>query len=76
MGTSFLRGGKATSLQKELSYTSSRPVELHAWRSAKFPCIEILKYCLLYGYRVFPGGKVRPGRAADRSHTSSAAVME
>jgi len=32
---------------------------------------------LLYNrYRVFPGGKVRPGRAADHSPTSSAAVME
>ena len=32
---------------------------------------------LLYnGYRVFPGGKVRPGRAADHSAPSSAAVME
>ena len=32
---------------------------------------------LLYnGYQVFPGGKVRPGRAADHSPTSSAAVME
>ena len=32
---------------------------------------------LLYnGYRVFPGGKVRPGRAADYSSLSSAAVME
>ena len=32
---------------------------------------------LLYnGYRVFPGGKVRPGRAADHSPPSSAAVME
>jgi len=28
------------------------------------------------GYRVFPGGKMRPGRAADHSPTSSAAVME
>ena len=28
------------------------------------------------GYRVFPGGKVRPGRAADHSQLSSAAVME
>jgi len=27
-------------------------------------------------YRVFPGGKVRPGRAAEHSHPSSAAVME
>jgi hypothetical protein len=34
-------------------------------------------HSLLYdGYRVFPRGKVRPGRAADRSPTSSAAVME
>ena len=32
---------------------------------------------LLYnGYRVFPGGKVRPGRAAEHSPPSSAAVME
>ena len=32
---------------------------------------------LLYnGYRVFPGGKVRPGRAADHSPPSSAAVIE
>jgi hypothetical protein len=32
---------------------------------------------LLYnGYRVFPGGKVRPGRAADHSPPSSAEVME
>jgi len=27
-------------------------------------------------YRVFPGGKVRPRRAADHSPPSSAAVME
>jgi hypothetical protein len=32
---------------------------------------------LLYnGYRVFPGSKVRPGRAADHSTPSSAEVME
>jgi len=32
---------------------------------------------LLYnGYRVFPGGKVRLGRAAGHSPPSSAAVME
>ena len=32
---------------------------------------------LLYnGYRVFPGGKVRPGRAADHPPPSSAAIME
>ena len=32
---------------------------------------------LLYnGYRVLPGGKVWPGRAADHSPPSSAAVME
>ena len=34
-------------------------------------------HSLLYnGYRVFPGGKERPGRAADHSPPSSAAVME
>jgi len=32
---------------------------------------------LLYnGYRVFPGGKLRPGRAADHSPPSTATVME
>jgi len=32
---------------------------------------------LLYnGYWIFPGGKVRPGRAADHSLPFSAAVME
>jgi hypothetical protein len=32
---------------------------------------------LLYnGYRVFPGGEVRPGRAADHSPPSSATVVE
>ena len=32
---------------------------------------------LLYnGYRVFPGSKVRPGRAADHSPLSSVVVME
>jgi len=32
---------------------------------------------LLYnGFRVFPGGKVRPGRAADHSRLSSEAVVE
>jgi hypothetical protein len=32
---------------------------------------------LLYnGYRVFPGGKVRPGRAADHSPPCSAVVVE
>jgi hypothetical protein len=32
---------------------------------------------LLYnGYRVIPGGKVRPGRAADHSPPSSAEVLE
>ena len=28
------------------------------------------------GYRFFPGGKVRPGRATDNSPPSNAAVME
>jgi len=32
---------------------------------------------LLYnGYRVFPGGKVQPGRAADHSPPSSVTVIE
>ena len=34
-------------------------------------------HSLLYnGYRLFPRDKVRPGRAADHSPPSSAAVME
>ena len=28
------------------------------------------------GYGLFPGGKVRPGRGADHSPSSSAAVIE
>ena len=49
-------------------------------------CGDIFRTCpdrpwgppsLLYnGYRLFPGGKLRPERAADHSPTSSAAVME
>jgi hypothetical protein len=31
-------------------------------------------WCLYNGYRVFPGGKVRPGRDADPSPPSSAEV--
>jgi len=31
---------------------------------------------LINGYRVFPGGKVRPGRTADHSPPSNAVVME
>jgi hypothetical protein len=34
-------------------------------------------HSLLYiGYRVLPGGKMRPGRAADQSPPSSAEVLE
>ena len=48
--------------------------------------VEIFRTCpdrpwgppsLLYNwYRVFPGGKERPGRDADPSHLSSAVVMK
>ena len=31
-------------------------------------------YCIVYGYRVFPRGKVRPGRDADPLLPSSAEV--
>ena len=42
-----------------------------------YPCGR-LKQCfsLPNGYRVFPGGKVQPGRATDHSPPSSVAVME
>jgi hypothetical protein len=44
VGTGLLRGGKAPSLKKEWSYSSSPPVELHACCSAKFTCcIELLE---------------------------------
>ena len=40
-------------------------------------CLQIMTLLTtINGYRVFPGGKVRPGRAADHSPPSSAAVME
>jgi len=39
--------------------------------------IIIIIIIIIYNeYRVFPGGKVRLGRAADHSPTSSVAVME
>jgi hypothetical protein len=44
------------------------------FRPADRPCC--LPSLLYNGYRVFPGGKERPGRAADHSPTSSAVVME
>ena len=58
--------------------------ELRAGRSGigsrlgrDFPHVQTGSHSLLYnGYRVFPGDKVRPGRAADYSPPSSAAVME
>ena len=54
--------GIATELRAEQSGIESRP-----WGPPSF---------LYTGYRLFPGGKVRPGRAADHSFPSSAAVME
>ena len=42
-----------------------------------YPPVQTGPPSLLYnGYRVFPGGSVRSGRAADNSPPSSAAVME
>ena len=41
-----------------------------------FMCLYFIFSLLYNGYLVFPGGKVRPGRAADHSPPSSAAVME
>ena len=40
------------------------------------PALEPTQHPVKRVYRVFPGGKVRPGRAADHSPPSSAAVME
>jgi len=56
--------------------------ELRAGRSGvesrwgrDFPPIQTPTQPPANGYRVFPGGKVRPGHAADHSPPSSAAVM-
>jgi len=61
-------------LLKTLSARYRIPVETRFSARPDRPCGPP---SLLYnGYRVFPGGKVRPGRAADHSPPSSAAVME
>ena len=39
-------------------------------------CFYTTTFLLYNGYRVFPGGKVRPGRATDYSPPSSAEVLE
>ena len=41
-----------------------------------FPPVQTGPNLLYNGYRVFPGVKVRPRRAADHSPPSSAAVIE
>jgi len=65
-------------------YTSAR---IHGVRSQKsfIAIVTVVRISRLYlsifsllenGYRVFPVGKVRPGRAADHLSPSSAAVIE
>ena len=44
--------------------------------SLPLPCVTVCHQVSTELYWVFPGGKVRPGRAADHSPPSSAAVME
>jgi hypothetical protein len=54
--------------------------QLHSWPTYRAEtCSFILYIATNYNknwYRVFPGGKVGPGRAADHSPPSSAAVEE
>jgi hypothetical protein len=48
---------------------------MYVYKSPSRPALGPLS--LLYnGYRVFPGGKVGPGRAADHSPPSSAELLE
>jgi len=48
-----------------------------AWAGlTKYHADGVLLDWVYNGYLVFPGGKVRPGRAADHSPPSSVAVIE
>ena len=64
-------GGPGSSVGIATEYGLDGPVIESWWGEISRPP------SLLYnGYRVFPGGKVRPGRAAVHSPLSSAVVME
>ena len=74
----FLRGpGSSVGIATELRAGRSGD-RIPVGRDFPHPSRLVLRLTsLLYnGYRVFSGGKVRPGRAADHSPPSSAMVME
>ena len=59
------------------SYPHFEPHKSSPCLPTLFSEVNIYNISLLYnGYRFFPGCKMRPGRAADHSPLSSAAVME
>jgi hypothetical protein len=71
--------GPGSSVSKATDYGLDGPGIESRWGDIFCACPDQpwgLPSLLYNGYRVFPGGKVRPGRAADRSPPSSAEVME
>jgi len=75
----FCRGGPSSSVGVATDYGLDGPGIESRWgaRFSARPHRPRGPPSLLYnGYRVFPGGKVRPGRAADHSPPSSAEVLE
>ena len=78
LGTSFVFGGPGISVGTATDYgldgPGSNPGGDETFRPSR-PALGPTQP-LYNGYRVFPGGKVRPRRTADYSPPSSAAVME
>ena len=75
----FLYVGRVAQLVQRLSYGLDGLGIEFLW-GRDFPAVQTghgahLAFCKM-GTGSFPGGKVRPGRAADHSPPSSAAVME
>ena len=71
-------GGSGSSVGIATDYGLDGPEIESRWGEIFRPSRQALgPPSLLYnGYRVFPAGKVRPGRAADHSPPSSAVVMK
>ena len=71
--------GPGSSVGIETDYGLHGPGIESRWGARFYACPDRLwgPPSLLYnGYPVFPGGKVRPGRAADHSPHFSAEVLE
>jgi hypothetical protein len=73
------QGGPGSSVGIATDYGLDGPGIEYRWE-ARFSARSVRPWgppSLLYnGYRVFPGGKVRPGRAADHTPPPSAEVLE